>query len=173
MPTGSSLSWRCPSGSFQAAHRRDREGLLMEKRIVAVMLAAGVAALAAGEQAGPSPAASAAPPSNMEQVFLVLLKKGPKSTKEDSPERKAIQEAHRANIRAMWQARKLVIAGPMGDEGDLRGIFIFRVPKLEEAQALLASDPAVKAGRLVGEIHPWWIEKGTLPEAGEYCAPRR
>ena len=143
----------------------------MKKPIVAAVLAAGVAALASGEQAGLSPAA-AAPPSNMEQVFLVLLKKGPKSTTEDSPERKAIQEAHRANIRAMWQARKLVIAGPMGDEGDLRGIFIFRVPRLEEAQALVASDPAVKAGRLVGEIHPWWIEKGTLPEAGEYCAPR-
>ena len=77
-----------------------------------------------------------------------------------------------ANIRAMWQARKLVIAGPMGDDGDLRGIFIFRVPTLEEAQALVASDPAVKAGRLAGEIHPWWIEKGMLPEAGEYCAPR-
>jgi uncharacterized protein YciI len=143
----------------------------MKKPIVAAVLAAGVAALASGEQPAPSPAAGAAP-SNMEQVFLVLLKKGPKSTTEDSPERKAIQEGHRANMRAMWQARKLVIAGPMGDDGDLRGIFIFRVPTLEEAQALVASDPAVKAGRLVGEIHPWWIEKGTLPEAGEYCAPR-
>jgi uncharacterized protein YciI len=74
---------------------------------------------------------------------------------------------------AMWQARKLIIAGPIGDDGALRGIFIFRVPRLEDAQALVASDPAVKAGRLVGEIHPWWIEKGTLPEAGEYCAPHR
>lgn len=144
----------------------------MKKPIVAAVLAAGVAAFSSGEQAGPSPA-SAAPPSNMEQVFLVLLKRGPKSSTEDSPERKAIQEGHMANIRAMWQARKLVIAGPMGDDGDLRGIFIFRVPTHEEAQALVASDPAVKAGRLVGEIHPWWIEKGTLPEAGEYCAPRR
>ncbi|HVD76154.1 MAG TPA: YciI family protein [Vicinamibacteria bacterium] len=144
----------------------------MKKLIVAAMLAAGVAALSSGEQAGPGPAAPAAAPSNMEQVFLVLLKKGPKSGTGDSPERKAIQEGHMANMRAMWQARKLVIAGPMGDEGDLRGIFVFRVPRLEDAQALVASDPAVKAGRLVGEIHPWWIEKGTLPEAGEYCAPR-
>ena len=143
----------------------------MKKPIVAAVLAAGVAALAAGEQAAPT-SAVAPPPSNMEQVFLVLLKKGPKSGTGESPERKAIQEGHMANMRAMWQARKLVIAGPMGDDGDLRGIFVFRVPKLEEAQALVASDPAVKAGRLVGEIHPWWSEKGTLPEAGEYCAPR-
>jgi uncharacterized protein YciI len=95
------------------------------------------------------------------------------SSSEDTPERSAIQAGHMANIRAMWQARKLIIAGPIGDDGDLRGIFIFRVPRLEDAQALVASDPAVKAGRLVGEIHPWWIEKGTLPEAGEYCAPHR
>ncbi|PYQ04437.1 MAG: hypothetical protein DMF82_10640 [Acidobacteria bacterium] len=108
----------------------------------------------------------------MEQVYLVLLKKGPRSG-EENPDRKAIQEGHMANIRAMWQARKLIIAGPLGDDGDIRGIFIFRVPTLEEAQALVASDPAVKAGRLAGEVHPWWIEKGALPEAGEYCVPRR
>src|SRR5947199_9139138 len=118
----------------------------MKKRIVAAALGMSVAALVSGEQARPSPAAGAAP-GNMEQVFLVLLKRGPKSTTEDSPERKAIQEGHMANIRAMWQARKLVIAGPMGDDGDLRGIFIFRVPTLEEAQARVASAPAVKAGR--------------------------
>jgi uncharacterized protein YciI len=144
----------------------------MKKRIVAAALGVSLAALASGEQARPSPAAGAAP-GNMEQVFLVLLKRGPTSTTEDSPARKAIQEGHMANIRALWQARKLIIAGPMGDDGNLRGIFIFRVPKLEDAQALVATDPAVKAGRLVGEIHPWWIEKGMLPEAGEYCVPRR
>jgi uncharacterized protein len=138
---------------------------------VAAALAVGVAALAFGDQAKPSPTA-AAPPSRMEQVYFVLLKRGPWWSAEESPERKAIQEGHMANIRAMWQAKKLVIAGPIGDDGDLRGIFIFRVPKLEEAQALVASDPAVKAGRLAGEIHPWWIEKGTLPEAGERCASR-
>jgi uncharacterized protein YciI len=145
----------------------------MRTPIVVAMLAVSVAAVASGEQVKASPAAAVAPPSPMEQVFLVLLKKGPRSSPEDTPERSAIQAGHMANIRAMWQARKLIIAGPIGDDGDLRGIFIFRVPRLEDAQALVASDPAVKAGRLVGEIHPWWIEKGTLPEAGEYCAPRR
>jgi len=131
----------------------------MRQQIVAAALGMSVTALAAP------------PPSRMEQVYLVLLKKGPKSG-ETTPDREKIQEGHMANIHAMWEARKLVIAGPMGDDGEIRGVFIFRVPTLEEAQALVASDPAVKAGRLVGEIHPWWVEKGTLPKAGEYCAPR-
>lgn len=138
---------------------------------VVAALAISVAGLASGDQAKPA-SSPAAPPPNMEQVYLVLLKKGRRSG-EENPDRKAIQEGHMANIRAMWQAKKLIIAGPMGDDGDIRGIFIFRVPTLEEAQALVASDPAVKAGRLAGEIHPWWIEKGTLPAAGEYCVPRR
>jgi hypothetical protein len=34
---------------------------------------------------------------------------------------------------------------------------------LEEAKALTASDPAVQAGRLAMEIHPWMVPEGVLP----------
>ncbi len=110
-------------------------------------------------------------PSKMAVVYMVFLRKAPGWTPGETPEHKALQEAHLANIRALWQAGKLVIAGPMGDDGDLRGIFVFDVPTLDEAKALVASDPAVKAGRLVAEIHPWWVERRALPEAGRYCQP--
>jgi uncharacterized protein YciI len=49
---------------------------------------------------------------------------------------------------------KLILAGPFADEGDLRGMLVFRVDSPEEAKALAAQDPAVKAGRLVLEWHP-------------------
>ena len=111
---------------------------------------------------------SPAPP-NMTVVYMVLLKKGPSWTPQQTPETKAVQEAHMANIRAMWEAKKLIIAGPFGDDGDLRGVFLFQVASLEEAKALAATDPAVKAGRLAVEIHPWWVEKRALPESGSYC----
>jgi uncharacterized protein YciI len=78
-----------------------------------------------------------------------------------------------ANIRAMWEAKKLIVAGPFGDDGDLRGVFLFQVASLEEAKALAATDPAVKAGRLAVEIHPWWVEKRALPESGSYCQGAR
>ena len=107
--------------------------------------------------------------STMGTVFLVLLKKGPAWSAAETSETKAIQEAHMANIRAMWQAKKLVLAGPMGDAGDLRGVFLFQVATVEEARALAEADPAVKAGRLVAEVHPWWVEKQALPQAGMYC----
>jgi uncharacterized protein YciI len=112
----------------------------------------------------------AAEGSRMTTVYLVLLKKGPAWTPEVTPATRAIQEAHLANIRAMWQAQKLIVAGPVEDEADLRGIFVFKAASLEEAKALAATDPAVKAGRLVPVVYPWWVEQGVLPDPGTYCA---
>ena len=59
----------------------------------------------------------------------------------------------------MAETGKLIIAGPFADGGDLRGMLIFRVDTPEEAKALAEQDPAVKAGRLVLEWHPWFAAK--------------
>ena len=67
-----------------------------------------------------------------------------------------LQQAHMANIHRMADAGKLVLAGPFMDDGDLRGIYVFAVATLDEARALTDSDPAVKAGTLVMELHPWY-----------------
>ncbi len=37
-----------------------------------------------------------------------------------------------------------------------RGIYIFNVSTVDSARALTESDPAVKAGRLAMELHPWY-----------------
>ena len=68
-----------------------------------------------------------------------------------------------ANIQRLAEMKKLVVAGPFGDDGRLRGIFVFRVDSLEEARALTLTDPAVQAGRLAMELHPWVVPVGILP----------
>jgi len=68
-----------------------------------------------------------------------------------------------ANINAMAKTGKLVIAGPFENAGDYAGVFVFKVGSLEEAKALAESDPAIKAGRLIAEIHPWHVAEGSLP----------
>jgi uncharacterized protein YciI len=116
-----------------------------------------IAALAA-----PAPAAEMPP--NMTTYYFGVLMKGPKWSAESTPERATIQEGHLAHLDAMWKAGKLVLAGPLADESDWRGVLIYRTKTLEEAQRLANDDPAVAAGRLVVTMRPWMIQRGILPD---------
>ncbi|MES2387458.1 MAG: hypothetical protein V4543_05620 [Bacteroidota bacterium] len=97
----------------------------------------------------------------MKEYFLVLLKKGPVRT-QDSLTAAKIQEGHMANIVKGAADKIVAVAGPMGDDGDLRGIFILTVKTMEDAKAFCDKDPAVASGRLVAEIHPWWCKRGVV-----------
>lgn len=100
------------------------------------------------------------PNDEMTTYYVGLIYHGPTWTPDSSPEVKRVQEEHMMNLQAMARNGKLVLAGPVTDSGDLRGLFIFRTKNLEEARALTDSDPAVKAGRLRVELHPWYGPKG-------------
>jgi uncharacterized protein YciI len=94
---------------------------------------------------------------------LGFLYRGDKWTPEKTPATAELQKAHMANIVRLAELKKLVVAGPFGDDTPLRGIFVFRVASIEEARELAATDPAVQAGRLKIELHPWVIPEGILP----------
>jgi uncharacterized protein YciI len=96
-------------------------------------------------------------------AYLAFLVRGDKWTPEKTPQTEAIQKAHMDNINRLADMKKLVVAGPFGDNGTLRGIFVFRVSSLDEARELAATDPAVQAGRLALQIHPWVVPEGILP----------
>ncbi|AKS42535.1 YciI family protein [Wenzhouxiangella marina] len=91
----------------------------------------------------------------MRRYVMAFLSAGPERG-QDPDETQAIQAAHLAHIRQMAEDGKLVMAGPFMDGGELRGIFIFAVDSVEEAEALTQADPAVQAGRLVMELKPWY-----------------
>jgi len=102
----------------------------------------------------------------MRRYVMAFLKAGP--NRDRAPEEaRALQRAHLDNIRRMAEEGKLVLAGPFMDDGDdghdddddghdIRGIYVFAVDSVEEAEALTATDPAVQAGSLVMELHPWY-----------------
>jgi uncharacterized protein len=104
-------------------------------------------------------------PLQMKTVYLAFLKKGPnrKEGDGDTPEVKELQKAHIANINRLAETKKLVVAGPFGDDGVFRGIFVFRVASLKEAEDLCATDPMIKIGRLAVELHPWQVPEGLIP----------
>lgn len=91
----------------------------------------------------------------MRKYVMAFLKKGPNRPK-DKAKADELQTAHMANINRLAKEGKLAIAGPFLDNGELRGIYIFNVETVEEAKALTETDPAIKAGSLVMELHPWY-----------------
>ena len=97
----------------------------------------------------------------MHQYVMAFLKKGP-NRNQDSTTAANLQKAHMDNIIRMANEGKLVLAGPFMDDGEIRGIYIFNVATVEEAEALTATDPAIQAGRLSMELHPWY-GSATLP----------
>ncbi len=102
-------------------------------------------------------------PPELASYYFVLLTRGPEWTAEKTPATEKIQAAHLANITKLHDAGKLVLAGPFTDNGNWRGIFIFKTSSIEETKSLVENDPAVQAGRLTYEIHPWATKKGMLP----------
>ncbi len=99
----------------------------------------------------------------MTTYYLVMLVKGPNWTPERTPELEELQKQHLAHITSMGQSGKMVIAGPFTDGGTIRGICVYKVESTDEAKVLAERDPAVKAGRLAVEVHPWMVKKGVLP----------
>ncbi len=95
---------------------------------------------------------------------LVFLVQGDKADYLSAQEGAAIQQAHLEHIFAMLDSKKAAAAGPFLGDHDIRGFIVFQTGSLEEAKKLAESDPAVKAGRMKVEIHPWWVAKGVWPE---------
>ena len=91
----------------------------------------------------------------MKSYVMAFLKAGP-NRDQDSASTAEIQRAHMDNIGRMVEEGTLVLAGPFLDDGELRGIYIFNVATVEDARELTNTDPAVKAGRLIMELHPWY-----------------
>lgn len=104
-------------------------------------------------------------PLDLKTVYFGFLKKGPnrKDGDDKTPEVEQLQKAHLANINRLAETKKLVMAGPFGDDGDLRGVFVFRVESLKEAEDLAATDPMIKIDRLKIELHPWQVPVGVIP----------
>ena len=106
-----------------------------------------------------SQSAEKQPAPQIKQFWFVMLTKGTNRS-HDSATAAKIQEGHMANMTRLYNEGKLKVAGPFGDDGNWRGIFIFDCETKEEVEQLLKTDPAIAAGRLGYELHPWY----TLPQ---------
>lgn len=91
----------------------------------------------------------------MKKYVMAFLKKGPNRDL-DKEKAAELQMAHMKNIGRMADEGLLALAGPFFGNGDLRGIYIFNVTSIEEAEKLTNTDPAIQAGSLVMELKEWY-----------------
>jgi uncharacterized protein len=93
----------------------------------------------------------------MKIYVLCILKTGPKDAEITGEERKKIFAGHFANISRLADEGKLAVAGPFEkNDKAYRGLYIFNVATIEEAEKLVTLDPAVKAGVFVPDLTPWY-----------------
>ncbi len=93
----------------------------------------------------------------MRMYVLCILKTGPKDAEIQGEERKQVFAGHFANIGKLADEGKLAVAGPFGkNDKAFRGLYIFNVATIEEAEKLVMLDPAVKAGVFVPDLTLWY-----------------
>ena len=97
-------------------------------------------------------------PTKLSRFQMVIFTKGAKWATTSNEERGRIFKQHLENSLALYEDGKLAIAGPFGDDTDLVGIFVFRTGSAEDAKMWTNTDPAVAAGLLKPEMHPWWSQ---------------
>ena len=95
-------------------------------------------------------------PTNTEGYALGILKKGPRYYSMDPAETDKVMTEHRAYLRSQFAAGRYAAAGVVLDGEPVSGVIFIRAATLEEGRAILEQDPAVRAQRLVPEVHPAW-----------------
>ncbi|MDN3668042.1 YciI family protein [Echinicola jeungdonensis] len=98
----------------------------------------------------------------MKKYVMAFLKRGPSAESFTDQERMDIQKRHLDYIQKMAEDKKIILAGPFLDDGNLRGIFLFNITSLDSAQKWTSNDPAVQAGVLTMELKQWYGSAGIM-----------
>ncbi|HEY6162740.1 MAG TPA: YciI family protein [Bacteroidia bacterium] len=90
----------------------------------------------------------------MKPYTLVFLVSGPKPVSGGAA-LDSLMKGHLKNLRNLLESGKMVLAGPLMEDINLRGICIYNCAP-EEARTLAENDPAVKSGHFAVEVHSWY-----------------
>jgi uncharacterized protein YciI len=92
----------------------------------------------------------------MKTYVLVILKSGPARI-ENKELRDSLFRGHFSNMDKLAREGKLLTAGPFEDnDNQYRGLFLFDVRTVGEAEELVKGDPTVTSGIFVTEMYQWY-----------------
>ena len=92
----------------------------------------------------------------MKQYILAILKTGPNQV-ETKQIADSLFRGHMSNIERLSAEGKLIVAGPLKkNERAYRGIFILNVKTIDEANALLSTDPTIAEKVFDVELYQWY-----------------
>jgi uncharacterized protein YciI len=114
-------------------------------------------------------AEEAQPPEEFDVYELVLLRRAENPPYLDDEASELLQRRHLGHLAAMREKGYLKVAGPLDEQPDerWRGIGLYQVGSLAEAERLAREDPAVKAGRLDVAVMHWYCAKGAITFPGD------
>lgn len=99
---------------------------------------------------------------SMITVPVAFLNRPAVEPKMDSLVTAKAMAGHVGHILDMLKSGQALAAGPMFDDGPLRGLTFFGTDSAT-ADRLAHDDPAIKAGRMNIEMMQWWTAWGILP----------
>jgi uncharacterized protein YciI len=121
--------------------------------------------LAAG--AGVPAQENAEPKYEMTTYHWVFLVRGANHPTLSDAERETMQKGHIANLERLGREGKGLMAGPLGDNGRIRGIAVLDVKSEDEARREFSEDPYVKSGIINLEIHKWFTAKDRMKKPNQ------
>jgi uncharacterized protein len=71
----------------------------------------------------------------------MLFSESGKNRSQDSTEVARLQQEHLAHLSRMYEEGYSSLTGPMGDDGELRGLVVYNTATLQEADSLGKLDP--------------------------------
>jgi uncharacterized protein YciI len=94
-------------------------------------------------------------PRNLKPYFLCLLKKGPRWNLTDGHE--DLMPSYLAWLRRESEARRVIFAGPVTDDGELIGVAAIEAESAEAAAEIAQANPGVASGHFLAELHPCFL----------------
>jgi uncharacterized protein YciI len=117
-----------------------------------MLLASALGAVAAGSS--PESATSTVDVAAKKKTYLVVFKPGPAWVQGKRITEQPL-DGHGPYMLSLYTKGVMKFAGPFTD--DAGGAYVFEAASEEEADAIMAADPAVVSKVLVPERHPWYL----------------